>query len=481
MQKFEEYLEKIGEVGTVEEILYSIAYVSGLPNLKPNEIVIFENGDLGLTLSLSVEKAEILILSHSKIRVSEKVARTNKPLSVNISNDIVGNIIDPLGNSFNGKKINLGVEREIDVLPPSLYSRDLIRKPIETGVPLVDLIVPIGVGQRQLIIGDRKTGKTHFFIKTIVNQVKSGNICIYASVGKKIVEIKGILEALKKRGVDQSVIVVATSSSDAPGLIFITPHTAMTIAEYFRDQGRNVLLILDDLTNHALYYRQISLLAGRFPGRNSYPGDIFYIHSKLLERAGNFKKGSITCFPVAESVLGDLSGYIQTNLMSITDGHIFFDPELANLGRRPAINPFLSVTRVGMQAQTPLLRDISRQLTSFLINLEKLKEFGHFGAELSEEVNQKLKLGDRILEFFNQPVEVVPINMSVLVIAMLWVGSWRDEISINMKSKMKKMIEEYQKQTIFKKNIDDLISKTDTFLDLLNKLREGNYGQENYY
>src|SRR6266404_2010833 len=308
MLKFEDYLEKIGEVGVVEEVIYSIAYVNGLPNLKPNEIVVFEKGELGLTLSLSKDKAEILILSHSKIKAGEKVARTNSPLTINISEEFMGNVIDPLGKSFDGKKFMEGVNRNLDITPPSLAARAIIKYPIETGVPLVDLIVPIGTGQRQLIIGDRKTGKTHFFIKTIVNQVKAGNICIYASIGKKIVEIKDILETLKKHGVHKNVIVVASSASEAPGLIFLTPYTAMTIAEYYKDQGKNVLVILDDLTNHALYYRQISLLAGRFPGRNSYPGDIFYIHSKILERAGNFKKGSITCFPVAESVMGDLSG-----------------------------------------------------------------------------------------------------------------------------------------------------------------------------
>lgn len=481
MSEFNNYLNEVGEVGEVKEILHSIVYINGLPGLKPNELVYFENEDLGQALSISKDKAEILILSHSNVRVGDKVARTNKFLSISVSDDILGCLIDPLGNPLNNKTYKGGTVMEVDVDPPPLSSRLLIKDPVETGVALVDLIIPIGLGQRQLIIGDRKTGKTHFFIKSIVNQVKAGNICIYASVGKKLVEVRDILEALKKRGVDKNVVVVASSSSDAPGLIFITPYTAMTIAEYFRNQGKNVLIILDDLTNHAMYYRQISLLAGRFPGRSSYPGDIFYIHSKLLERAGNFKKGSITCFPVGESILGDLSGYIQTNLMSITDGHIFFDSDLASLGRRPAINPFLSVTRVGQQAQTPLLRDSSRQLTAFLITLEKIRDFVHFGAELSEDVTQKLKLGDRILEFFNQPVEVVPVNMSILILGMLWIGSWRDQTLPNMRSKMKKMIEDYESNANFKKNIDQMISKVNTFQELLNKLREANYGQENYY
>lgn len=481
MSNFNDYLEAIGEVGEVEEVLYSIVSVTGLPKLKPGEIVVFENGQLGQTLSISSEKAEILLLSHKSVRVGEKVARTDKFLSVPISDDILGSVIDPFGNSINGKKITSQAWGKLDPNPPALSERSGVKDPVETGTALVDLLIPIGKGQRELIIGDRKTGKTQFFVRTILNQAKKGNICIYASVGKRIEEIKEILDSLRKKGIDQDVIVVATSASDAPGLIFMTPYTAMAIAEHFRNKGKDALVILDDLTNHAMYYRQISLLAGRFPGRNSYPGDIFYIHSKLLERAGNFKKGSITCLPVAESILGDLSGYIQTNLMSITDGHIFFDSEYANLGRRPAINPFLSVTRVGQQAETPLVRDLSRELSTFLIQLEELQTFMHFGSELSEDVIQKLKLGDRVLEFFNQPTDIVPINLSVLTTGMLWIGVWRDQKVADMRAKIKKMVEEYELNTNFRKSIDQLIAKTATFKELLNNLRGGSYGQEKYY
>ncbi|HWA51566.1 MAG TPA: F0F1 ATP synthase subunit alpha [Patescibacteria group bacterium] len=481
MPKYQDYLNETGEIGEVKEVLHSIVYVSGLPSLKPNEVVVFDNGETGQTISISNEHSEVLVLSHVPIKVGQKVARTNKSLSIDISNAILGKTVDPLGHCLDNQNCPAGTIREIDTTPPNLLSRTPIKESLETGVSLVDLVIPIGKGQRELVIGDRKTGKTQFFIKTIVNQTQKENICIYASVGKRIVEIKEILNTLKKKGVLQNTIIVASASSDAPGLIYLTPYTAMTIAEHFRDQGKDVVVILDDLTTHAKYYRQISLLAGRFPGRNSYPGDIFYLHSKLLERAGNFKTGSITCFPVAESILGDLSGYIQTNLMSITDGHIFFDSELANLGRRPPINPFLSVTRVGGQAQTPLLRDITRDLSSFLVSLEKLRDFVHFGAELSEDVLQKLKLGDRILEFFNQPVDVMPINISILCIAMLWTGSWRNQAPLQMKEKIKTMVSDYEKDANFKNKIDSLIKSTSAYSDFLNKLREGNYGQEKYY
>jgi F-type H+-transporting ATPase subunit alpha len=315
----------------------------------------------------------------------------------------------------------------------------------------------------------------------MINQAAKGNICIYASIGKRMNEIKEVLGVLRDKKASKNTIVVATSASDSPGLIYLTPYTAMAIAEYFRDKGRDVLLILDDLTNHAIYYREISLLARRFPGRSSYPGDIFYIHSKLLERAGNFSYGSITAIPVAESIMGDISGYIQTNLMSITDGHIFFDAELAGLGRRPAINPFLSVTRVGQQAQTPLVRQLSHELSAFLVSLERLKEFEHFGAELSEEVIQKLSLGDRILDFFDQPRDVVPVNMSVLIMGMIWIGSWRNQKPSEVRPKWGKMIDEYNLGREFRHSVDDLVSKSKSFNDFLNALREGNYGQEKYY
>lgn len=481
MFDYKKYLESTGEIGEVEEVQACIAKVSGLPGLKPNEIVVFESGQIGQVISVSKETSEIVILSHNDIKVGEKIARTNEPFSINVSDKILGTIVDSLGNSLEGKKMPKGEKYFVDITPPSLEERRLVTDPVETGVSLVDLLIPIGRGQRELIIGDRKTGKTQFFIKTIINQARKGNICIYASVGKKIVEIREMLDSIKSQEVKKNTVVVATGASDAPGLIFITPYTAMAIAEYFRNQGKDVIIILDDLTNHALYYREISLLARRFPGRSSYPGDIFYIHSKLLERAGNFSKGSITAFPVAESVMGDISGYVQTNLMSITDGHIFFDTELSNLGRRPAINPFLSVTRVGQQAQTSLVRELSHELSAFLVSLEKLKDFEHFGAELSEEILQKLSLGDRVLGFFDQPRDVIPLNVSILIISMLWIGSWRNQKPDDIKSKLGRMIDSYNTNAVFHKNIDDLISKTKSFKDFLNALREKNYGQENYY
>lgn len=478
---FNDYLEKIGEVGEVSEVFPSLVYATGLPKLKPDELVVFEDGQLGQTVGISQAKAEILILSHDAIRVGQKIARTDEFLSVKVGEAILGRVVDSLGRPLDGKELSDGTVCRVDVTPPPLKDRRLVANPLETGVSIVDILIPIGKGQRELVIGDRKTGKTGFFVKTMINQALKGNICIYASIGKKVIEIREMLDSLKSPEARKNIVVVATSASDAAGLIFVTPYTAMAIAEYFKDKGRDVVIILDDLTNHALYYREISLLARRFPGRSSYPGDIFYIHSKLLERAGSFAKGSITAFPVAESIMGDISGYIQTNLMSITDGHVFFDTELANVGRRPAINPFLSVTRVGQQAQTNLVRELSHELSAFLVALERLRDFEHFGAELSEEIIQKLKLGERILNFFDQPREVMPLNVSILIMSMLWIGSWRDQDPEYARTKWGKMADDYNANGTFRKSIDGLVSKTSSFKDFLNRLRESNYGQESYY
>ena len=373
MNRFEEFLKKTGEVGYVDEMIHSVAYISGLPEAQAYELVVFENGDFGEIISLGEHHLEVVPFSKTSFPLGSRVARTNAFLQVGASKNLLGKSIDPLGNVLeylDGDKASTqdgATYRRIDQRAPGVLERKKTDRPLETGVALVDLVIPLGKGQRQLVVGDRKTGKTNFLVQAIFNQAKQGTVCIYAAIGKKRIETKRALEVLKSKGIVDNLITVATSPADSPGLIFATPYTAMSIAEYFRDQGHDALVILDDLTAHAKYYREISLLAKRFPGRSSYPGDIFYIHSRLLERAGNFKTGSISVLAIAELIFGDLSGYIQTNLMSMTDGHIYFDTDFYNQGRRPAINPFLSVTRVGFQAQTPLVRDLSRTLSSYMV------------------------------------------------------------------------------------------------------------------
>jgi F-type H+/Na+-transporting ATPase subunit alpha len=473
MKDFSFYLSSIGEIGFVDQAVHSLVYSSGLPNVHPKEIVLFEGGGVGQVMSLTRDATQILLLSHDQVRVGTQVVRTGEYLQIPVTNDLLGKTIDPLGKLYQQIKPLQNISyRTVDTKPPSISQRKPVEKQLDTGVGIVDLILPLGKGQRELVIGDRKTGKTEFLLQTILTQAAAGTICIYAVIGQKKTEIIKLDEILKEKGIRNNCIIVASSSSEPAGLVFLTPYTAMTIAEYFRDQGMDVLLVLDDMTTHARTYREISLLARRFPGRASYPGDIFYVHAKLIERAGAFTKGTITCLPVAESILGDLSGYIQTNLMSMTDGHIFFDIELYNQGNRPSINPFLSVTRVGHQTQGQIERDLSSKVTSFLVQYEHMKQFMHFGSEAGEITRNILAMGERIDLFFNQGTEsIVPLPINILIIAAIWAGTWNEVKIYELKARIEEIIERYTSDASYKKKVLELISNCKRFDDLVNILK----------
>lgn len=408
IHSFDYCVEKIGEVGKVQETMEFLVKADGLPRATIGEGVTFETGEHGRILSLEKDLVEILVLSQTPVRPGIRVARTGIPVSISAGEGVLGHMLNTIGHSLTDRRQkSYKVEkRAIETTPVGIMQRRKISHFFETGIPLVDLLVPIGMGQRELVIGDRKTGKSHFLLQTILTQAKLGNIVIYCAIGKRKTEIKSIDEFLERNKILQNCVIIAADSHSSPGEIFLAPYTAMTIAEHFRDQGKNIYVILDDLTTHAKYYREISLLAGRFPGRESYPGDIFHVHSKLLERAGCFKvdgkEGTITCLPVAESVGGDMTGYIQTNLMSMTDGHIYFDSELFYQGRRPAINVFLSVTRVGRQTQSPVFRELGSRLMALLQKYEQAKRFLRFGPELSTEIKDILDKGNAVNTFFNK-------------------------------------------------------------------------------
>jgi F-type H+-transporting ATPase subunit alpha len=494
MTQFEDRLNKTKEIGYVEKVTISIIYVRGLPGAKPSELVYFESGEIGQVFSLSPDYVEVLLLTKAVIEIGTKVARSNETLKIGVGDYVLGKTLNPLAFTEDEKINQKPAEfRLVDVNPPGINLRKNIEKPFETGITLVDLATPLGCGQRELIIGDRKTNKTQFLLQALYAQAIKGTICIYCAIAKRQLDIMMIKQFMANSQINKNSVLIASAPDDVPGLIFLTPYTAITLAEYFRDQGKDVLVILDDMTAHAKYYREISLLAERFPGRGSYPGDIFYIHAKIMERAGNFvlrqditetaEKGSskqgisehevsITCLPVAEMVMGDFSGYIQTNLMAMTDGHIYFDKDYFNEGRRPAINPFLSVTRVGRQAQTPLLKDLSRTLISFLVHHEKLKQFMHFGAELSEETKRSLILGDKILALFDQPWDVyVPLNVSLTLFSCIWVGFWKERELVDLKGEIKKFYQKYMGDKTFKDRIDALISQSANFMTFMDNLR----------
>lgn len=476
MKDFNFYLDSISEIGFVEEVSNPIVFVKGLPKIKPDEIVIFEGGLIGIALSFTSDMVEILIFSKDPIDHGTKVVRTNEFLEIPVGIELLGKTIDPFGNPLTTMKAYKQPaelrELKISAPAPGILSRKTITRQFETGIPAVDLVMPLGYGQRELIIGDRKTGKTNFLMQSILAQANQNHICVYAAIGKKRLDIKEAEDFFKKQGISEKIVFVASGIDDPIGLSFFAPFTAMTISEYFRDEGFDVLLVLDDLTTHAKFHREISLLGRKFPGRNSYPGDTFYTHARLLERAGNFetKKGerAITCFPVVETVQGDLSGYIQTNVMSMTDGHLFFDSDLFAKGRRPAINPFLSVTRVGRQTQSTLKRDINREILSFLTISDKMQNFTHFGAELTESTKITLAVGEKVVQFLDQSTSTtMPINLQILLFSMLWNSILQNKNIEPIGKDIDKIINSYRNKANLNQEINMAIENAPSFNNFL--------------
>lgn len=424
---FEQLLKQTGEYGIVKQVSHPIVFIEGLPMVRMNEVIMFESGQKGEVFSINRGKIEARVFSHDPVKVGTKVTRTDKLLSIAVGKELLGQTISPLGEAIDPTVTFTQPKefRDLDAKPTGISGRQKITEHLVTGISLIDLLIPLGRGQRELIIGDRKTGKTSILLTTIKKQAQEGIIAIYAAIAKKKSDIKKLQEFFIQEKIMQNVIIVATSSYDSPSLIYQTPYAAMAIAEYFREQGQHTLIVFDDLSTHAKFYRELSLLARRFPGRDSYPGDIFYIHSKLLERAGNFKhptKGevSISCLPVIEIVEGDLTGYVSTNVMGITDGHIYFDSNIYYRGMRPAVNIPLSVTRVGRQTLSKLNRELNKDLTSFLVQFEKLQNLSHFGQELTDDVKASLRRGDTIYSFFNQPYQLtVPLQVQMIILSLI--------------------------------------------------------------
>lgn len=470
---FDSYLDKSGEIGHVARIDTSLVYLTGLPGARIGEIVIFEDGEKGWVLSLN-EHVLVVALSDGNLKLGARAARIGQNLSIQVTDKILGKSFDPLLTNFDAKEAKPLV---VDIDPPGIGGRTAITKPLRTGVTICDLIVPISKGQRELLIGDRKTGKTAFALNVAATQAKEGTICILAHIGKRASDIAATKEFIDAQGISEKVVTIDTRSSDPPGLIFLAPYTALTIAEYFRDLGRDTLVVLDDMTAHARAYREISLTAKRFPGRDSYPGDIFNAHARIMERGGNYVVGgseaAITLLPIAQSVVGDLSGYIETNLMSMTDGHLFFDIDEFEKGRRPAINPFLSVTRVGHQTQGTLRRIMSREVVSFLVEVQKLEEFMHFGAELSELSRSRLELGELIMTLFEQRrLQTIPFEVDCVILASLWAGHFKGIQKPKVKEKIDYVRAKYAKEAKHKERVDKLVAQSKTFGELIRAVED---------
>lgn len=463
MNTYQEYLKESDEYGLVTEIHYPIVKLSGLPNVGLNELVMFESGQLAQVISLDKNSVEALLFSNKYVSYKEQATRTKQQLLVPADETLLGCVINPLGESLYQDKKTSNIKNRVPIFtnPIKIAGRTKIKDQLITGTTIVDLLIPLGKGQRELVVGDRKTGKTAFLLTTVKSQVKEGSVVVYAAIGKTRREIKRIKSFLDDHKIASNVIVVATSPDQSPGLIFLTPYTAVAIAEYFRDQGKNTLVILDDLSTHAKFHREISLLGKKFPGRESYPGDIFHIHAKILERAGNFKtsKGdtSITAIPVAETSEADLTGYIVSNLISITDGHLLFDETIFASGRKPAIDIFLSVTRVGRQTKKSYLRGLSTEIFAAMTQHQKWQNLSQFGSELSEEVRNNMKKIDQLYGLLLQsPEAVIPVPVQLVMIMIVWLNLVPEETAQNLQKLRDKLTIGYET----KKDIASLIDKT---------------------
>jgi F-type H+-transporting ATPase subunit alpha len=474
IHSYEFCVQATGDIGVVEEVNGFLVKVSDLKCGVIGEGVTFETGDHGRIMTLGRTSTEILVLSRNILAPGTKCSRTGKQLTVSCGEGLLGEVINGLGYMLSDKKnpSHESENRPIEIAPADITKRTPVENFLETGIAAIDLVVPIGKGQRELVIGDRTTGKTHALMQMVTMQAKLGTICIWAAIGKRKSDIKGVEAFLKANGALKNTLIVATDSYAAPGEIYLTPYTAMTYAEYFRDHGRDVLIVLDDLTTHAKYYREISLLSGQFPGRESYPGDIFHIHSKLLERAGSFdihkKSVTITCLPVAENSNGDMVGYIQTNLMSMTDGHLYFDSDMYFRGIRPALNVFLSVTRVGRQTQPPLLRDVGKSALSTLKKYEKAQTFLRFGPDISPELQEVIKLGDNITKFLDQTGSwSMTSTLAVVLFTLITIHDWDGTDGARIAKR-------YDKDATYRAAIHALLHKATSMADLVTAIQKDN-------
>lgn len=396
------------DVGTVISVGDGIALVYGLTQAMLGELLVFTNGIYGLVMNLEADHVGAVLLGDdSLIKEGDEVKRTKRVMEVPVGDNMLGRVVNALGQPIDGLgPIETKDTRPIEVIAPGVITRKSVDTPLETGITAIDAITPIGRGQRELIIGDRQTGKTAIAIDTIINQKGKDVLCIYVAIGQKNSTVAQIVDKLKSFGaMDYTLVVSATASEPAP-MLYVAPYAGVAMAEYWMHQGKDVLIVYDDLSKHAVSYRTLSLLLKRSPGREAYPGDVFYLHSRLLERAckldDKYGGGSITALPIVETQAGDISAYIPTNVISITDGQIFLVTDLFNAGQRPAIDAGLSVSRVGGAAQTKAMKQVARSLKIDLASFEEMKSFSQFGSDLDASTLAILKHGEALLEVLKQ-------------------------------------------------------------------------------
>jgi len=436
------------KVGRVVEIGDGVAKISGLSDAMASEMLEFPGGTFGVVLNLEEGQIGAMILgNYEGIKEGDEVKSTGKILSIPVGEEMIGRVINPLGQAIDGKgEVKSEKYYPIEKIAPGVITRQSVNQPVQTGIKAIDSMIPIGRGQRELIIGDRQTGKTAIAIDTIINQKDQNMKCIYVAIGQRESKIARIVTELEKNGAMEYTIVVLAGASDSAAFSYIAPYSGCALGEYFMDKGEDVLVIYDDLSKHAWAYRQISLILKRPPGREAYPGDVFYLHSRLLERSAKLNKdfggGSLTALPIIETQAGDVSAYIPTNVISITDGQIYLESDLFYKGIRPAINAGLSVSRVGSAAQTKAMKKVAGKIRLDLAQFRELEAFAQFGSDLDEETRKQIERGRRTVEILKQnQYEPIPMENQVAILFALTNG-FLDDVAVE---KVKNWEEDFQK------------------------------------
>ena len=479
VQEISEYLKKqisdfekrvdVSEVGVVTSVGDGIARVYGLDNCMASELLEFPNGVYGMALNLEEDMVgTVLFGEDTLIKEGDVVKRTGRIMSVPVGPEMVGRVVNAIGQPIDGKgPVNTKTTRIVDVVAPGIIDRSPVNQPMQPGVKAVDAMIPIGRGQRELIIGDRQTGKTAIGLDAIINQKGGDVICIYVAIGQKRASVARVVKTLEEYGAMEHTIVVCSTASEPAPLQYIAPYTGCAMGEYFRDSGKHALIIYDDLSKQATSYRQLSLLLRRPPGREAFPGDVFYLHSRLLERAAKVSDalggGSLTALPIIETQAGDVSAYIPTNVISITDGQIYLEPDLFYAGVRPAVNVGLSVSRVGGAAQTKAMKQVAGTLRLALAQFRELAAFAQFGADLDKSTMAQIERGKRMVELLKQG-QYVPVTMEDQVIAIFTAtNGLMDDVSVEnirrfeaeLIAFMKDKKADVRKEIAEKKAIDD--------------------------
>ena len=443
------------ETGVVILVGDGIARVSGLDQCMAGELLEFPNGSFGLAQNLEEDTVAVIILgSDSGIKEGDIVKRTGKVVSVPVGQNLIGRVVNALGEPIDGKgPIAADAFRPIESPAPGIIARKHVSRPLQTGIKAIDAMIPIGRGQRELIIGDRQTGKTTIATDTILNQKGKDVICIYVAIGQKRSTVAGIVENLTAGGAMDYTIVVSASASELAPMQYIAPYAGCAMGEYFMDQGKDVLVIYDDLSKHAVAYRAISLLIRRPPGREAYPGDVFYLHSRLLERAAQLSDakggGSLTALPIIETQAGDVSAYIPTNVISITDGQIFLETELFNAGVMPAVNPGISVSRVGGDAQIKAMKKVAGSLKLLYSQYRELQSFSQFGSDLDADTKARLALGERIVTVLKQKNNAPKEVTQQVCILYAVVNGYLNNITIDRIPEFERRLEEHMETRHF--------------------------------